>query len=68
MPTYIRIRDNKVQHPRAEMPHKDWPEEVPKATLDVFGYAVVFPSPQPESATEFTAVLTSKGHWEQAWR
>ena len=67
MTLYIRLRDNKVMHPREEYPHKDWPDIIPIPTQEAFGYAVVFPAPQPEGATEWKAVLTSKGHWEQSW-
>ena len=39
---------------------------------DDFGYAVVFPTPQPETdwyhlAREIAPELTDKGHWEQRW-
>ena len=39
---------------------------------DDFGYAVVFPTPQPETdwyhlAREIAPVQTDKGHWEQQW-
>ena len=37
-----------------------------------FGYAIVFPTPQPATdwyhlAREIAPLLTNKGHWEQQW-
>ena len=50
-------------------PDISFPTTIP---YDDFGYAVVFPTPQPETdwyhlAREIAPVLTDKGHWEQQW-
>ena len=50
-------------------PNISFPAAIP---YDDFGYAVVFPTPQPETdwyhfAREIAPVLTDKGHWEQQW-
>ena len=68
MTIYLKLSTQTIGHPRDDYPNKVFPDPLPISTQEAFGYAVVFPSPQPESATEFTAVLTSKGHWEQSWR
>ena len=50
-------------------PDISFPTTIP---YEDFGYAVVFPTPQPTTdwyhlAREITPVLTDKGHWEQQW-
>ena len=50
-------------------PNISFPTAIP---YDDFGYAVVFPTPQPETdwyhlAREIAPALTDKGHWEQQW-
>ena len=50
-------------------PDISFPTAIP---YEDFGYAVVFPTPQPEAdlyhlAREIAPVLTDKGHWEQQW-
>ena len=50
-------------------PNISFPTAIP---YDDFGYAVVFPTPQPETdwyhfASEIAPALTDKGHWEQQW-
>lgn len=55
---------------RAAFPNTSFPATI---NYEDFGYAVVFPTPQPEHnaithvAREITPVLTSKGHYEQQW-
>ena len=50
-------------------PNISFPTAIP---YEDFGYAIVFPTPQPETdwyhlAREIAPVLTDKGHWEQQW-
>ena len=50
-------------------PNISFPTAIP---YEDFGYAVVFPTPQPATdwyhlAREIAPVLTDKGHWEQTW-
>ena len=50
-------------------PDISFPTAIP---YEGFGYAVVFPTPQPATdwyhfAREIAPVLTDKGHWEQQW-
>ena len=50
-------------------PDISFPTAIP---YEDFGYAVVFPTPQPETdwyhlAREIAPMLTDKGHWEQQW-
>ena len=50
-------------------PNISFPTAIP---YEDFGYAVVFPTPQPATdwyhlAREIAPELTDKGHWEQQW-
>lgn len=53
----------------SRFPDVSFPQSI---NYEDFGYAVVFPTPQPETdwyhiACETAPVLTDKGHWEQRW-
>lgn len=52
---------------RAANPLTSFPQFLDKQLLNDLGYAVVFPSPQPEGTIEGLPNLTSKGHYEQTW-
>ena len=55
---------------KRRFPNVSFPQQIPFAD---FGYAVVFPVPQPvhdamtHTAREIAPVLTTKGAWEQRW-
>lgn len=55
---------------RAAFPNTSFPQVI---NYEDFGYAVVFPAPQPahdpitQSVREIAPVLTAKGHYEQGW-
>lgn len=67
--SYLHLATGKFPaHPREAMPHKDWPEIVPTATADTFGYVWVFPAPHTDDQVLQGAILTPKGHWEEVWK
>ena len=59
-----------VEEFRRRFPNTSFSAQIPFAD---FGYAVVFPAPQPEcdatteTAREIAPVLTHKGTWQQVW-
>ena len=69
----IKIDTNEYPVSEAEFVSRNPDVSFPQAiNYDDFGYAVVFPTPQPATdwyhlAREIAPAFTDKGHWEQRW-